>query len=112
MADNQLPVAAPVTTDSGGANAATALNAVVRVVCPKTGSVGTGFLHSSGWIITAEHVVRGSPAPQTLIVTSGGAQIEAAEIRADRNLDLAIVRPKALLKCDPLALCPSSNFAV
>ena len=112
MANDHLPVAAPVTTDSAGTNAITAIAAVMKVVCPSTGSTGTGFLHQSGWIVTAEHVVRGSPPDKTVLVTSSGAQIAVTDIRMDRSFDLAIVKPKSPIQCMPLALCPATTYAV
>lgn len=112
MNSNQIPVAAPVTTDSAGTNSSTALSAVMRVICPTTDSTGTGFLHASGWIITAEHVVRGASPNSVKLLTAAGAQVAVGDIRMDKVLDLAVIKPTTALAVAPLSLSTSNNFAV
>ena len=112
MPNDHLPASAPLTTSSAGTHASIAIDSVVRVLCPTTESSGTGFLHKSGWIITAEHVVRGSQPEQTVLRTSAGVTIEAAEIRVDRSFDLAIIKPKSSIKKTPLQICSADSFAV
>jgi hypothetical protein len=58
---NTLPVTAPIDTDSAGRAGDIATHSVVRLICPAANTVGTGFLHKSGNILTADHVTRGCP---------------------------------------------------
>lgn len=112
MANDSIPVAAPVTTDTAGNNSDTALQAVMQIACPTTGSAGTGFLHPSGWVITAEHVVRDAAVNTVRLRTASGYS-DVSEIKVDRALDLAILKPTAALRFRPLTLCPrNSGFAV
>jgi hypothetical protein len=51
-----IPVAAPIDTDSAGRSGDIAIHTVVHLICVEQNSMGTGFLHKSGNIITADHV--------------------------------------------------------
>jgi hypothetical protein len=67
---NNLPVVAPLDTDFAGRGAQTALASIMRVIHPKAGTGGTGFLHSSDRVLTAEHVVRSAGPTDLILVTS------------------------------------------
>ncbi|HUS89598.1 MAG TPA: hypothetical protein VMW91_09575 [Desulfosporosinus sp.] len=56
--EDDIFVSAPINTESAGKAVDIAEESVVRVICTDRGSGGTGFLHSSGKIITAAHVVK------------------------------------------------------
>ena len=77
--DQPIPIAAPIDSDSAGRGGAVATQACVRVMCATTNSVGTGFLHNSGKIITAEHVVRGCHNPVLILsdLSQYSARVEA-----------------------------------
>jgi len=110
---NALPVAAPLDTDFAGKGAQNACSSVMRVVNPKAGMVGTGFLHSSGRIITAEHVVRGGGQGEIVLVTAQGTQIKSKGVLLNAALDLAIVEPATSLgSLTPLLLSTSSTFTI
>jgi len=110
MANNSIPVAAPIDSDSAGRGGATAINAVMRVICPTTNSSGTGFLHKSGKIITAEHVVRG--VSQATLLLSSGAQLAGRVVATDQDLDLALIDPATPITVAPLQLAPVQQFAI
>ena len=59
FAKDQVPVAAPMTTDLAGKSGNIAVESVLRVLCPSKNRSGTGFVHKSGNMITAAHVVEG-----------------------------------------------------
>lgn len=110
---NNLPVAAPLDTDFAGHGAQTALGSVMRVINPKAGMVGTGFLHSSGRVITAEHVVRSAGPTDIILMTSQGTQIQSKGVHVDARVDLAIVEPStSLATIPPLPLSTSSTFTI
>lgn len=108
---NNLPVAAPLDTDFAGRGSQTALASIMRVIHPKAGTGGTGFLHSSGRVLTAEHVVRSAGPTDLILVTSQGAQIPSKGIHVDARLDLATVEPAAsLASLAPLPISAPSTF--
>jgi S1-C subfamily serine protease len=111
-ANHQLPVSAPVDTDSAGKGGPAALSAAVRVVCPSTGSGGTGFVHYSGRVITAEHVVRSADPTSIVIVTSTGAQIKSSNVQTDADLDLAIIELASDAGVQPLPLSKSTTLSI
>lgn len=105
-----LPVAAPIDTDSAGRGGEKALHSVFRVISRELNSSGTGFLHKSGKIVTAEHVVRNTAAP--LIVFPDGSAIESTVIGVDAETDIAILNPKRAISGPALTISAQSEFSV
>lgn len=66
-----VPLSAPIETDSAGKAGRIAMAAVARILCPNQGTGGTGFLHKSGIVITAAHVVTAC-TPIVILPSSGG----------------------------------------
>jgi S1-C subfamily serine protease len=104
-----LPVAAPMTTDSAGSSADQVRAAVVRVFCRATALGGTGFLHRSGHVITAAHVVEGCPHAELRIITAETIEAAVSSVRSDVALDLALVEPRPSLSGTPLKIAGASS---
>ncbi len=100
----QLPTSAQVTTDLAGKGAVAAKQGVLRVICRSTGYGGTGFLHSSGNVITAAHVVKDCKTQDLALVTSAGQVIAVSNVDADTLLDLALIRPRNSIPGQPLSI--------
>jgi S1-C subfamily serine protease len=100
---NNVPVSAPIDTDSAGKVGDVAQQAVVRLIC------GTGFLHRSGNIITADHVVRGCNPARVL---PNGTFSPVSIIAEDPELDLAIVKPVLAMTVTPLPLAGTNDFKI
>ncbi|MGU7780474.1 S1 family peptidase [Burkholderia sp. PU8-34] len=99
---------APLFTDSVNKQQHMVTGAVFRIICNDKRVMGTGFLHNSGDLITADHVVSGC---QHIVFLqpdgSGGALVVGATIVAeDQELDLALLKPVTPLPDTPLALSP------
>ena len=114
LADNDelshVPVAAPIDTDSAGRGGNIAIQSVVRVVCQQQDSMGTGFLHKSGKIITAAHVVENCGVP--ILILSNGVQVPAKTIASDADGDLAIIDPSVAINAPSLSISSKSEFAI
>lgn len=83
---------APIMTDTVGNAKVVADTSVVRIHCINSGS-GSGFLHKSGKVITAAHVVAGCNPNKLLIVPSSGEEFRVTQFEADYSRDLAILNP-------------------
>lgn len=105
-----VPVSAPVDTDSAGRGGTLALQSVLRVICIQENSAGTGFLHKSGKIITAEHVVRGCNSP--ILMLPNGTTRPASVVATDAETDLALLNPASAIAVDALPLSFRSDPAV
>ena len=105
-----IPVAAPIDTDSAGRGGEIATQSVVRIICREQNSSGTGFLHKSGKLITAEHVVHGCPNPLALLPTS--ANVQTSVVGIDADLDLALLEPKTSINADALSISAIDQFTV
>ena len=91
----QQNLSAPMTTDLTGRTLPTATNSVYRILFPKKNRSGTGFLHRSGRIITAAHVVAECKPGDLLVVTGAGKQFSITNIVGDTNIDV-LIRPTAV----------------
>jgi hypothetical protein len=107
---SNVPVAAPIDTDSAGRAGDVATHAVVRLLCLERGEVGTGFLHKSGNIITADHVVRGCTKPQRVL--PNGTLEAVTTVATDQEHDLAIVKPATSMNVKPLEIAPTNDFKI
>lgn len=102
--ESKIPVEAPVTTELAGKSAALAMPSVLRVVCTKDASVGTGFVHKSGLVVTAAHVVEPCSRSELKLVLSSGASAGVASVSADTRRDLALLKPSSELRVPALPL--------
>jgi hypothetical protein len=107
---NNVPVAAPIDTDSAGRGGDVATHAVVRLICVAQSSVGTGFLHKSGNLITADHVVRSCPAPEMIL--PDGTRASVSVMATDQDHDLALVKPGVTINAKPLLIAQTDDFKV
>lgn len=113
MANDRIAVAAPMTTDLAGRSGTTALRSVYRVMCPSRGLSGTGFLHKSGKVITAAHVIQNCPASGIAIVNISGNVYQVSSISQDVALDLAILSPKTkIIGSEALPISSSDQYAI
>ncbi len=112
FADDQthLPVAPTIDTVSAAKGGEVASQAVVRIICAASNSAGTGFLHKSGRIITAAHVVANCPAP--LVSAPDGTQIEGQVEAQDVDIDLAIVSLNRKWSVAPLPISTAKSLQV
>jgi len=106
------PVSAPITTESAGQQGKLASQSVVRVVCKSTNMGGTGFLHKSGQIISAAHVVTGCPQTDIVIVTPSQKMLAVKSFKADAQLDLALITPSENIAGNALPISQKAEIAV
>jgi len=111
---DQIPTSAPVSTDSAGKAGGTAAASVVRVICFKERTGGTGFVHKSGYIITAAHVVSDCERSEIAVVGMGiGGKVKITDIIADHVLDLAILKTEQKITVPTtLSINPNSNLTL
>jgi S1-C subfamily serine protease len=105
-----VPVSAPIDTDSTGRAGDVARHSVIRLICIEQSTVGTGFLHKSGNIITADHVVRG--CANAIMVLPDGTRGSVTVIASDQDRDLALVKPSTAITATPLSLSTNNEFKV
>jgi S1-C subfamily serine protease len=85
----RIPVSAPISSDFAGEGSIVAINSVVRVMCLNTKLSGTGFLHKSGKIITAQHVVEN--CVNAVIINSKGELRHVTSTVSDNVIDLSLL---------------------
>jgi len=109
---DQLPVDGPVTTSLAGKFAPVAGPSVLRVICEKDGTGGTGFVHSSGVVITAEHVVTPCAAPELRLIFSSGKSLRVKNAVLDDPRDLALLWPSELISVPTLKLSTAPQLEI
>lgn len=107
---NNVSTAAPIDTDSAGRLGDVATHAVIRLVCPERNEVGTGFLHKSGNLITADHVVRGCAQP--MMVMPNGTLSPVTTIALDQDHDLALAKPNQPITAKPLEISAADDIKI
>jgi len=108
----QIRVSSFLYNDSPGKTSATARTSVFRIQCPTTRSAGTGFLHSSGKILTAAHVVTDCPKLGIRILIPSGKEVKGTVIAIDSKVDLAVISPNNPLPGTPLLISNSNSLSL
>lgn len=96
--DPTVPVATTWTLEALDAPQRTAVKSVLLIECQRARHKGTGFLLKSGTVVTAFHVVDGCERTDLSARSPMGRTISFAAVEADRNRDLAILRPNEHLE--------------
>ncbi len=109
--EDKISISAPVTTNIAGKNGALAYSSVVRVIYPGKDSMGTGFFHKSGTVITAAHVVNSSDN-NAFILMSNGKRINIIKTIKDDLRDLALIYVSEKPNCTPLPISITSTFSI
>jgi S1-C subfamily serine protease len=111
-ASEQILTSIPSTSDSVGKTSELALRSVFRVICKSHHTGGTAFLHRSGNIITAAHVVEGCRPRDLVLVGAETRETAVAKIILDRHHDIALLTPKTKIETDPIQISPSTRIKV
>lgn len=98
MPEISLPVSTKWLLDAVGDIGRSAINSVYMIVCPETRQKGTGFLLSSGHIMTNWHMVAGSTISRIRALSSRGVEITFNDSIIDENRDLVALLPCCLMK--------------
>jgi S1-C subfamily serine protease len=112
LASDQIPVSAPMTTDLAGRSAQIAVPSVFRVLSPSKKRGGTGFLHKSGRIITAAHVVSDCQPSDIIIVGVSGKAVHVTSVVKDVHLDLALLVPSEMMRGPSLSIKATDKIAI
>jgi S1-C subfamily serine protease len=86
------------------------MQSVFRIVCRDTNSSGTGFSHSSGQVVTADHVVSGSSQPE--LVLPNGNIVGLKLTASDPDVDIALLKPSIQLPGRPLPISTTNKYTI
>ncbi len=107
---NDVPVSAPIDPSSAGRGGDIAIHSVMRIFCIDHGTFGTGFLHKSGNILTADHVVHDCKTLQ--LVLSDNTREPATILAEDQVHDLAAITPSVPITASALLIAVQSDFKI
>ena len=69
---------------------------VLRVQCQSSVQLGTAFVHKSGLVVTASHVVASCSPTDLRLVDSLGKFVSVKSAKVDTDIDLALLTPQEL----------------
>lgn len=93
-----IPATTKIFTESIGEVARTTTKSVFMIKCEGTNSKGTGFLIKPGYVITNEHVIRGSILSEIKIISFHSDTIRVANMIIDKDRDIAALLPTKKLE--------------
>lgn len=103
-------------TVTPGQNGQVAVSSVFRIIWPKGKKSGSAFLHKSGKVITAAHIVEGCKNPEDvfIIISKGkkGKRVKIKHIEANSDLDLALLTPESKLTGNSYPISSDSQFTI
>jgi S1-C subfamily serine protease len=100
---------APLRADSAGAGSANIASSVFRILCKDNGIYGTGFLHKSGNIITAGHVIQGCQHV-AIALPDNKTLVDATPLKVDAVRDVALLKPETAITGHALRISASSTL--
>ena len=112
QASDQIKLEGTVTTQIAGKSSVSALPSVLRVVDINKNTSGTGFVHKSGIVITAEHVVSSCEVKDIILILSTGQKVRVKSIIKDSNRDLAILHPETDLNVRTLTISQAPTLKI
>jgi serine protease Do len=110
--NEQIPTSAPMTTDLAGRSGNVAIPSIFRVIIPRLNRGGTGFLHKSGNVVTAAHVVASCSPNDIKVIDFRGQTYVIDKVIIDENIDLSLLKLKEKINIPALEISPNENFAI
>ena len=111
------PTAAPTVTPTptrswAGRSGSVAAHSVFRIQIPSEKRSGTAFLHKSGKVITAAHIVEGTSPADVIIIDSQEEKYQVERIIFDTDYDLALLTLTTEIESSSLPISTMSEFSV
>jgi hypothetical protein len=102
-------IAAPITEKTLGFSGPQASTSVMRIICWDTypgpfQHIGTGFVHKSGFVVTAKHILDRCRTKDFRLVPGGSTSLKVATVEIDPVTDLALLRPAGALRTQALGI--------
>ena len=89
-----------------------AASTVLRIQCPQMDKGGSAFIHKSGKVITAAHIIEGCRPEEVFLITSKGKKVKIKRIVANPDIDLALLTPESKLTGNCLPISSDSQFTI
>ena len=91
---NPVPIATQWLYDAVAPGSKGTVDSIVRIRCLKTGMVGSGFILTSGYVITNHHVIEHCGAADLEVVSSLAVTLPIENLWSDPKRDLAALKPR------------------
>ena len=111
-AQDRFAPSSQMTTDLARHTANIAIPSVFRILIPAKNRSGTAFLHKSGRMITASHVIEACSSQEVTLISSRGEKFGVKRIVSDQDRDLALVTPDGKMNAPSLQLSSTDKFAI
>ena len=111
-AQDRFASSSQMTADLARHTANIAIPSVFRILIPAKNRSGTAFLHKSGKMITASHVIEGCASQEVMLISGRGEKFGVKRMVADQDRDLALVTPDGKMNAPSLQLSSTDKFAI
>jgi S1-C subfamily serine protease len=111
-AQERITPSSQMAADLARHTANIAIPSVFRILIPAKNRSGTAFLHKSGRMITASHVIEGCSSQEVTLISSRGEKFGVKRIVSDQDRDLALVTPDIKMNTTALQLSSTDKFAI
>jgi S1-C subfamily serine protease len=111
-AQDRIVPSSQMTADLARHTANIAIPSVFRILVPAKNRSGTAFLHKSGKMITASHVIEGCASQEVMLISSRGEKFGVKRMITDQDRDLALVTPDGKMNAPSLQLSSTDKFAI
>jgi S1-C subfamily serine protease len=111
-AQDRISPSSQVTADLARHTANIAIPSVFRILIPAKNRSGTAFLHKSGRMITASHVIEGCASQEMTLISGRGEKFGVKKSVSDQDRDLALITPDGKTNAPSLHLSSTDKFAI
>lgn len=111
-AEDGARASTPMTTTQYGKGSGIIAQSTFRIMVLSKNISGTAFIHKSGKIITAAHIVENCLARDIILVGTDGQSYKITKIVSDSDYDLALLTPEKEIKRPPLEISSNDNFPI
>jgi len=111
-ANGAITVSAPMTTDLSGKHGRLITQSTFRILVPSKNRSGTAFLHKSGKVITAAHIVKNCLSKDVILVDYRKHSYKITEIVSNSEYDLALLTSEIKIETPSLTISPSDTFLI
>jgi S1-C subfamily serine protease len=112
IASKNTNASSSATSNLVGQTGIVASSSVFRILIPRKHKSGTAFLHKSGKVITAAHVIEGSLPADIVLMDSQNNKYLIEDIVSNSDYDLALLTPKETLTGPSLPISLDNQFFI
>jgi hypothetical protein len=90
---DDISISSTPVLDAAGPQQRLAIHAIYLIACKSSTDVGTGFLLSSGVLVTNQHVIGTCATEDIVAIAPDNTRVQFGKVVKDKDRDLALLKP-------------------